>query len=376
MKIPPFLLERYFAQYEFSAKYLLSPSDCEPLTLQEVLAFANPASRRLWDELWLGYTESQGLPALRQQIAKLYEGISPEQVLTLVPEEGIFIAMNVLLNPGEHVVTTFPGYQSLYQIAESLGCRVSRWLPRRENNNVFFDINDLQDLLQNDTRLLVINFPHNPTGALPERETYQQIIQLADQCGITLFSDEMYRGLEYNPQDRLPSACDLTDKAISLSGVSKTYSLPGLRMGWLTTRNQQLFEQLASFKDYTTICSSAPSEILALIALQNGRQIIERNLTIIKNNLALLDGFFVRHAALFNWYPPHAGSIAFPEYIREENREGTIDRFCADLIAQKGVMLAPAATFMQPGNFFRVGFGRRNMGEALSELEDYLQERK
>ena len=241
MKIPPFLLERYFAQYEFSAQYLLSPSDCEPLTLQQVLDLACPDSRRLWDELWLGYTESQGLPALRQQIAKLYEGTSPEQILTLVPEEGIFIAMNVMLNPGEHVVTTFPGYQSLYQIAESLGCRVSRWQPRRENGYVHFDIDDLQNLLQNDTRLLVINFPHNPTGALPDRETYQQVIQLADRRGITLFSDEMYRGLEYNPQDRLPSACDLSENAISLSGVSKTYSLPGLRMGWLAARNPQLF---------------------------------------------------------------------------------------------------------------------------------------
>ncbi len=372
MKIPPFLLERYFAQYEFSAQYLLSPSDCEPLTLQEVLALANPASRKLWDELWLGYTESQGLPALREHIAKLYESTSPEQVLTLVPEEGIFIAMNVLLNPGEHVVTTFLGYQSLYQIAESLGCRVSRWLPRRENHNVYFDVDDLQALLQNDTRLLVINFPHNPTGALPDLETFQRIVQLVDQRGITLFSDEMYRGLEYNPQDRLPSSCDLSENAISLSGVSKTYSLPGLRMGWLAARNPQLFEQLASFKDYTTICSSAPGEVLALIALQNSQTIIERNLKIIKNNLTLLDGFFERYADLFTWYPPHAGSIAFPEYLGKE----TIDRFCADLLARKGVMLAPAGTFMHPGSFFRVGFGRRNIPEALSELEDYLQERK
>ena len=370
MKIPPFLLERYFAEYEFSADFLLSPSDCEPFTLQEILEMAAPEQRRLWDGLWLGYTESQGLPALREQIAKLYEDTFADGILTLVPEEGIFIAMNVILNPGEHVVTTFPAYQSLYQIADSLGCRVSHWQPRRENQRCFFDVDDLERLIENDTRLLVVNFPHNPTGALPDKASQQRILQLVEERGIILFSDEMYRGLEYNPQDRLPAACDWLENAISLSGVSKTYSLPGLRIGWLATRSKQLFEQLASYKDYTTICSSAPSEILAMIALQNSETIIQRNLEIIQKNLTLLDGFFARHPDLFTWYRPRAGSIAFPEYHDDMD----IDAFCANLIKEKGVMIAPASAFQHPGNFFRVGFGRRNMGEALKELEAYLQQ--
>ena len=227
MKIQPFQLERYFAQYEFSAPYLLSPSDCEPFTLEELLALSGPETRKLWDNLWLGYTESRGLPALREEAAALYEHITPEDFLILTPEEGIFIAMNVLLNPGDHVIATFPGYQSLYQLAESLGCSVSRWMPRMQEGQVFFDVNDLENLVREDTRLLVFNFPHNPTGALPTAEEYRRILALAEDRGLYVFSDEMYRFLEYDPRDRLPSASDLYPNAVSLFGVSKSFCPAG-----------------------------------------------------------------------------------------------------------------------------------------------------
>jgi len=372
MKIPPFLLERYFAKYEFNAPYLLSPSDCEPFTLQEMLEMASPKSRQLWERLWLGYTESQGLPALREAIASLYDNLSAADILTLVPEEGIFIAMNVLLEPGDHVVTTFPAYQSLYQIAKSSACRVSSWLPRFDGGRAVFELSDLEALLEDNTRLLVINFPNNPTGALPDRQTFERLMSLAEERGITVFSDEMYRGLEYQPEQRLPSVCERLKHAVSLSGVSKTYSLPGLRIGWLATRDEQLYDQLATFKDYTTICSSAPGEILSLIALQNSEQIIIRNLDIISSNLDLLDNFFANYPELFKWQRPQAGSIAFPEYIGP----GTVDDLCAELIEAQGVMLAPGSAFDFPGSRFRVGFGRRNLPEALLRLKTFLNDRR
>jgi len=368
MKIQPFQLERYFAQYEFSAPYLLSPSDCEPFTLAELLPLADPNTRRLWDDLWLGYTESRGLPALRAEAATLYEHITADDLLILTPEEGIFIAMNVLLKPGDHVVATFPGYQSLYQIAESMGCTVSRWMPREDNGQQRFDIDELETLLREDTRLVVINFPHNPTGALPSQEEYRRLLALAEARGLYVFSDEMYRFMEYDPRNRLPSACDLYPNAVSLFGVSKSFALPGLRIGWLATQNTDLMTQLANFKDYTTICSSAPSEVLALMALRSREQVFQRNLSIIRANLDVLDAFFARHAETFRWARPKAGTIAFPRYRGSQG----VDAFCADLVERKGVMLVPASVFDLPEQNFRLGFGRRNLPKALAQLEEYL----
>ena len=370
MNISPFKLERYFARYEFKAPYLLCPSDCEALGLNELLNMADPHSLKLWKNLRLGYTESQGLPRLREEAAKLYSGISPEEIQLLTPEEGIFNAMNVILQPGDQVISTFPGYQSLYQIAESLGCEVARWMPHRKNGAFYFDPQDLEKLLQKNSKLLVINFPHNPSAALPDRETFLQIVKFAEKHDLYLFSDEMYRFLEYETSDRLPSACELYPKSVSLFGMSKSFALAGLRIGWLVTQNKKLMHELSCFKDYTTICCSAPSEILALIALENREKILQRNLDIIHSNLLLLEDFFTRHSSLFQWARPKAGTIAFPEYLGEKN----ILDFCKRLVEKKGVMLLPCDVYDYPGKFFRLGFGRKNMPEALEKLEEFLQE--
>lgn len=369
MKIQPFKLERYFAKYEFSAPYLLSCSDCEALSQKELMAMSDENSLKLWNDLKLGYTESQGHPILREEIAKLYQTIKPEQVLVITPEEGIFIAMNNLLEKGDHVITTFPGYQSLYEIASSLGSEVSKWTPKEENGWVF-DIDDLKCLIRDNTKLIVINFPHNPTGATLQEKEFKKIIDIARQKNIIVFSDEMYRFLEHEQANQTSSACDLYDNAIALFGMSKSFALAGLRIGWLTTKNSELLKAFASFKDYTTICSSAPSEILAIMALRAKEQILRRNLDIIENNLEILDEFFAKHAKFFDWHRPKAGPIGFPTL------KATVDiaDFCLDLIEKKGVMLLPAKVYDFNGNYFRIGFARKNIPEALARLEEYLKE--
>lgn len=369
MKIQPFKLERYFAKYEFSAPYLLSCSDCEALTKKELLEMADEKSLKLWNDLKLGYTESQGHPILREEVTKLYQNINPEQVLVITPEEGIFIAMNNLLEKGDHVVTTFPGYQSLYEIANSLGCEVSKWTPKNENGWIF-DIGDLKSLIRDNTKLIVINFPHNPTGATLQEKELKEAIDLARQKNIVVFSDEMYRFLEHDQANRTLSACDLYDNAISLFGMSKSFALAGLRIGWLATKNSDLLKRFATYKDYTTICSSAPSEILAIMALRAKDKILKRNLDIIGNNLKILDEFFARHAKLFEWRKPKAGPIGFPTL----NAKIDVADFCLDLVEKKGVMLLPAKVYDFKGNYFRIGFARKNMPEALEKLEEYLKE--
>jgi aspartate/methionine/tyrosine aminotransferase len=370
MRVAPFALERYFAAHEFSARYLLSASDCEGLRLSELLALADPEALGLWETLGLGYTESQGHPLLRREIAGLYSSVGEDDILVAAPEEAIFIAMNILLAAGDHAIVISPAYQSLYEVAAALGCRVSRWPIELHGDRWHLNPNRLAELCTPETRLIVINFPHNPTGYLPERDVLDRILLEAAQRGLPVFSDEMYRLLEFDEGRRLPSLVDLYDGAIVLSGLSKTFSLPGLRIGWLATRNRDLLDRFASFKDYTSICSSAPSEILGIIALRAADAIVQRNLRIITGNLVAAEQLCARHAGLFSWIPPVAGSVAFPRLTAHL----PVQTFCDDVLRRRSVMIVPGDMFGWEGNHFRVGLGRVNLPQALEQVEDYILE--
>jgi aspartate/methionine/tyrosine aminotransferase len=369
MPINPFKLERYFAKYEFSVKYLLSSSDCESLELAELLEMASPASRELWNGLKLSYTESQGHPLLRNEVSRLYERIPPENVLIAVPEEAIFVAMQTLLAPGEHVVVLSPTYQSLSEIARSIGCEVTSWRLEPTADGWKLDLEQLEHSLTSRTRLLVLNFPNNPTGYLPTYQEFDAILSLARQHNLIVFSDEMYRLLEADPALRLPSVADAYENGITLSGLSKSLALPGLRFGWLTTQNSELIERWLTFKDYTTICNSAPGEILGIIALQNTNRIVQRNLEIIRKNITSAEQFFKQHQDKVTWVSPKAGSIAFPRWLGVE----PVEQFCQDILREQGVMIVPGNLFDFPGSHFRIGLGRKNFSEALEHVDEYFE---
>jgi aspartate/methionine/tyrosine aminotransferase len=368
MPINPFKLERYFAKYEFSVKYLLSSSDCESLTMAELLEMASPESRELWNTLKLSYTESPGHPLLREEVARLYTGISPENVLIAVPEEAIYIAMQTLLAPGDHVIVLSPAYQSLSEIAVSLGCQVTPWRLEPASEGWKLDLAQLEQALTTQTRLLVLNFPNNPTGYLPSRQEFDAILEVARQHHLTVFSDEMYRRLEADPARRLPSVAEVYENGVALSGLSKSFALPGLRLGWLTTQNRAWIENWLAFKDYTTICNSAPGEILGIIALQNTDRIVQRNLEIIGRNLTLAREFCGKHSDKIAWISPNAGSIAFPRWLGP----GPVEQFCQEVLAEQGVMIVPGSLFDFPDGHFRLGLGRKNFGEALEHLDEYF----
>lgn len=370
MKIRPFGLERYFAKYEFSVKYLLSSSDCDGLAVKYLLKLTDSKTKTMWEELKLGYTESLGLPQLRQEIANLYQGINQDDVLIVTPEEGIFITMNTLLTKGDHIICTHPGYQSLYEIAESLGCEVTKWQPN-EDDNWRFDPAFLKSNIKPNTKLIIVNFPHNPTGSLASKEDFQEIVNMAKEHNVYLFSDEMYRFLEFNPDDRLPSAVEVYDKAITLFGMSKTFGLAGVRIGWIITKDKKLYDDLATFKDYTTICSSAPSEILSLIALRAKDTIIQNHLRRINHNLDLLDDFFDKYKNLFSWVKPKAGTICFPKLLLEKNSFN----FCEEIVKDAGIMVLPSRVYDYDDKHFRLGFGRENMPEALGKFEEYIEQK-
>ena len=372
MRINPFRLERFYARYEFSAQYMLSSSDCESLGMNELLQMADPNSLRLWQDLKLGYTESQGHPLLREEVSRLYRHIPAEQVLVAAPEEAIFIAMQTLLSPGEQVIAVSPTYQSLYEIARSIGCYVKPWPLQLRASGWHVDLDLLEHSITPATRLLVLNFPNNPTGCLPTLAEFEAIIALARKNHLTVFSEEMYRLLEPDPALRLPAVCDAYERGISLSGLSKSFAAPGLRIGWLAAQDRDLPLRWLGLKDYTTICNSAPSEVLGIIALQNKDQIVQRNCWIIEENLKIAGRFFNENPHLFAWLPPDAGSIAFPRWLGSE----PVEQFCQQLVDQQSVMLVPGGLFDMPGDHFRLGLGRRNFGEALGRVESFLRQRE
>ena len=216
--------------------------------------------------------------------------------------------------------------------------------------------------------MIVINFPHNPTGALPTADEFFEILDLAAERGIIVFSDEMYRWFEYDPEDRLPAAAEAYPDAVSLGGLSKSFGMPGLRVGWLVTQNADFLAQFQAFKDYTTICGSAPSEQLAIIALNNAEALAARNLSITLDNMATLRDFFQRRARLMAWQPPRAGTMAFAQVVPDVD----IDAFAHQAVTEHGVMILPASVYGYHGRYFRLGFGRRNLPDALAAFEGFL----
>lgn len=339
------------------------------MSLGELLQFAPDAESRL-KETWLGYTEYEGAPALRQELAKLYTTTTPEQILVHAgAEEGIFAFFAATLSAGEHVIIHAPGYQSLYEIARSIGCEVSLWITH-DSDGWALDLDWLRRNIRSNTRAIVVNCPHNPTSYQMSAATQREIVEIARQHGILIFSDEVYRGLEHDPSLALPAMCDMYENAVSLGAMAKTWGLAGLRLGWIATHNRAIYEKIAAYKDYLSICNAAPSETLGILALQHRDQIAARNLGIIRANLDLLDAFFARHTDRFVWQRPVAGSTAFPSLTAQFGAQA----FCEDVVNRKSVLLLPSLCYEYGDRHFRIGFGRANMPEALAQLEAYLLE--
>jgi len=337
--------------------------------MQSLLQEADSGLLDRWKKLTLAYTHTQGMPELRERIAGMYPSTGAEQVLTLAPEEGIYIAMTTLLSEGQEVIVTFPAYQSLYEIALQKKCRLSYWIPEESPEGWHFNVEQLKQLISEKTRLLVVNFPHNPTGAMPSRGEWQEIIATAAKHDCILFSDDMYRGLEYREQDRLPSAFQQWEKSIHLWGLSKSFSLPGLRLGWLVCPNEKWLRRFQEYKDYTTICCSAPSEILGMMALEKKEALWKKNIEIIRNNLEAFSRFCSRYPGLFSWYTPKAGSLIFSRL----HSKHTATEFSRALMEEEDTMLVPGQAMYFPDHYVRLGLGRTSFTGALERLEHFVQ---
>lgn len=374
-----FGLEVFFSEWEFTAKYHMTASDLESMSVADVLKLNEDENTPDLENLWLGYTETWGAPDLRDEIAQTYDTMQPDNILCLAGAgEGLYMVARVLLTADDHVIVPTPNYQSAETVPLSV-CTVTG-VPMRIDPNVKagwrIDLDDIRAAIQPNTKLLSLNFPHNPTGMLMPREDLNALIELCRKHGIYILSDEVYRGVELDPADRMPQISDVYERGLSLNVMSKAYGLPGLRIGWLATSDSELLLRLERYKHYLSICNSAPSERLALIALKARETILTRNHAILSENVVLLETLFDEFPGLVDWTRPLGGCVAFPKYIGP----GDGETFCRSLIEQSGVLLLPSSVYFSevsdtPQNHFRIGFGRDNVfKKGLLAMRQHFQE--
>lgn len=369
--IEPFHLERHFAKYEFSVRYMLSSSDPESMTIRDLLKMAGRSPDSMLDQ-WMGYNDSRGSPALRKKIAKTYSTIDAEQVLIQVgAQEPIFNFFQSTINRGDHVIVHFPCYQSYFSVPEALGAEVTKWEAKIENG-WRLDPDELRKMIRpGKTKAILVNFPHNPTGYVPSRKEFEKILSIAEEHDLYIITDEVYRKCELGGTGPLPAGADLYSKAISLGVLSKTYGLPGLRLGWIATRDPEAYRLLAEAKDYTTICNPGITEWLAEAAMDVEEELAARSRKRVDRNLAIVDEFMKSNTDHFEWVKPQGGTMAFPRAKKLD-----MPKFAQGLREKYETLLVTGECFSMPSSYFRIGLGRENFPEVFPKFAAHFNENR
>ena len=370
--LPDFRLETHFSKWEFKARYHMTASDAEAMSLRDLLKMATSEEREAFEGMWLGYTETFGAPDLRSAIAATYTKQSASDVLCFAgASEGIFAANQVILDPDSHAIVVTPNYQSHETLPVAI-CEATG-VPLDPNDNWSLDIDRVAAAIRSNTKLVTINFPHNPTGTILPLDRYQALVDLCRKHGIYILHDEIFNGLGETGARHLPFIADIYERGLSLNVMSKSYGLPGLRVGWIACQDAEVVSKMERLKHYLSICNSGPSERLTMIALRNKDRILARNCAIVDENLPKWDAFFARHPDLFEWQRPDGSCMAFPRY----KGAGGVEAFCASLVEKSGVLFLPSTIYSSdlgptPTDRLRLGFGRANLDEGLAALDAHI----
>ncbi len=370
--LPDFRLETHFAKWEFKARYHMTASDAESMSLDTLLQMATPEDRDAFETMWLGYTETFGAPELRDEIAGTYVGQNSENILCFAgASEGIFAANTVLLDRDSHAIVVTPNYQSHETLPIAI-CEATG-VPLDPEDGWSLDIDRIAAAIRPNTRLVTINFPHNPTGTILPLDRYEALIAQCRKHGIYILHDEIFNGLGPSDAMHLPFIADVYERGLSLGVMSKSYGLPGLRIGWIASQDKDVLSRMERLKHYLSICNSGPSEQLARIALKNRDQILARNCAIVDENLPKWEAFFARFPNLFEWQRPDGSCMAFPRYRGAEG----VEAFARSLVEEAGVLLLPSTIYSSelgptPTDRFRLGFGRSGLDEGLAAMETHI----
>ena len=357
MKIETFALERWMTAWETQTPFDIAESGIFPMTVRELLQFEPAEERdRTLERLLntrLGYSEAPGTLELRSLIAATYRDTGPEEILvTTGAIEANFLLFNVLLEPADHVVAVYPAYQQLYSVPRAIGCDVSLWKLRSENG-FRYDLDDLERLVTPRTRLIVINTPHNPTGAMLSGEDLRRVDRLASSVGARVLSDEAYRWLEIPGSEPMaPPMRNLGGVSLSVGTLSKPFGLPGLRIGWIAGP-ADLVARCWAMRDYVSLSPGKLNDALAVLALRHREKISERTQEIVRRNLEMAAAWFAENAEVVSWTPPRGGLLALMRYAFDIPSLELANR----LAEKYGVMLAPGSAFGVE-HHLRMGIGQ------------------
>ena len=371
MQIREFGVERWMDLYENRCELNLAETCVESLTVGELLKIAGKEDALLGEILpmKLTYGAIDGTERLRSNVASLYEKQAvPNVLITHGAISANALVYETLVEPGDHVISVLPTYQQHYSIPESYGANVEI-LRLREENAFLPDLDELKRMVKPTTRVIAINNPNNPTGSLMDRAFLEQIAQIARSCGAYVLSDEVYRGTDQEGTGFTASIADVYEKGISTGSMSKTWSLAGLRVGWIVAP-VDLIHRVQIHRDYNTISVGMLNDLLASIALENRKAILERNHGILRSNLAVLDAWIVKEP-LLSYVKPRSGTTALVRFdVDMSSRE-----FCVSLIEKTGVMFTPGSALDIEG-YIRIGYtnGRDVLVAGLERVSGYLRD--
>ncbi len=363
-QMPRFELEDHFARWKLACEHNITSSDVEGLSLCELLDLMDAETTELWTTMLLGYGPTRGHPTLRSQIASTYTQVEPDGVHVFSgATEAVFAAMHVLLEEGDHAVVITPIYQLLSGLPATVGADVTQ-VALQYDNDWELDLSAVRAAITPRTTLIVANFPNNPTGSLPAADTFRALADLADEAGARLLSDELYRGVEAPQEARLPAGADFGKHVLSVGGVSKVYGLAGLRVGWVASQDTKVLDRLRTFRYWSSLSNSVPSEILALGALRASEQLLDRSRSIVTKNTDLLADVIARHPEKLGWVRPHGGTTAYPQLLI-----GQADALARRLAEEFSVFVAPSSVLLTGGEHLRIGLGRQGLAQGLHQLD-------
>ena len=371
MKIEPFKVEEWMNEYEVGARFNIAETCVDSVSLDELFQLTGADKEQFLRELCgrrLTYGDIEGLPAFRQGVCGLYKTLSPEMI---VPTHGAAGANHhifySLLEPGDRVISVMPTYQQLYSIPESFGAQVCA-LKLKPENGFLPDLKELEQLAANGAKMICINNPNNPTGALMPPEMLQAIVDIARAAGAYLLCDEVYRHLTQEDVDS-PSVADLYEKGISVSSMSKVFSLAGIRLGWIAAKDPEVVRACMYHRDYDLISCGMLDEAAAALALTHADRLLARNKGIVRENLALLDAW-VSAEPLVHYVKPQAGTTALVYY----DLEIPSYEFCREMYHATGAFVTPGACFEEE-YCMRIGYAadRRTLEQGLAAISEFLR---
>ena len=369
MNIATIGVEDWLNVWEKSATYDIAQSTISSMTMEEILALDEHEGTDFYERLnkeKMNYGWIEGSPEFKGEVAKLYRSVDPDNILQTNGATGAnLLALLALVEPGDHVIAEYPTYQPLYEIPRTLGADVEYWHIRQEHG-WSPDIDELKRIVRPDTKLICINNASNPLGTVLSADMLEEIVEIARSVGAYVLSDEVYLPLE--DTDSFVSMADLYDKAIVTNSLSKTYSVPGARIGW-TVSNKELADRFRVYRDYTMICDGVFNDALAVHVLKNKDKVLDRNRAIIRNNLPITQAWVDREPRV-SWVAPKAVSTSYIQLDIPIDDE----QFCLDLLRDFGVLLVPGSRFDLPCGA-RLGYcaSEETLTEGLSRLSACLR---